>query len=217
MPFPRKKYGKVGRQVMKVGNTAYGVASKALSIANQVKKLVNAEYKYVDTSGSGNVSSTGTIDCLSLIAQGTTATTRTGNTVKYARLSLKMLQAANVTTDNNFGVSRYIIFRDLQSDGTAPTVAEVLESASVNAFLNNNNKARFTVLKDFYLKTSSKTSNTNNVFKCSIPLSHHGYYKSSGGTIAEVQNDNLFILFINWGNTNPPNYAYTARLRFLDN
>lgn len=142
-----KPYGYLEYSKMPTAKKAVSIAKKALTIARK------GEMKYSDQSIYNAVATvnTGDIQCLSLIAQGDSATTRDGNhiTAMSLRLHYDLTRISQTATTGSLARRyRLIVFKDKVSDGTAPTVAEVLISADVHSPLKPENKKRFTVLVD---------------------------------------------------------------------
>lgn len=210
--------GKGYRKFKRGVGTAYKVASKALDLAIKTKKLLNVEYKIIDTADQGFFNPLGIVIPINLCGQGTGAQARTGVSVKTISNQYRMFVTASAANTTNDQVYRVIMFRDRNNQGVAPLVTDVLESAFVNAPLNNNNKTRFEVLHDKidYVGTNSKQSSIWKIFKREKGNSH-AYYEGSNNTIAELLRGGVFLLLIGEAAMNQPHYEFISRFKFIDN
>ena len=66
------------QEVARFAGDAYDLARRSWSGLNQIRKLINIEEKFLDTSVSQNPDQSGAMTCISQTAQGTTMNTRIG-------------------------------------------------------------------------------------------------------------------------------------------
>lgn len=206
------KYAKTG------GAMALQKAGQALSVARSVYGLLNTEFKSKDVYDSGtSISSTASFSLLNGMAKGDTISTRTARSIlcKSLELNLTFIQHASATET----LIRAIVFIDKSPEGTAPTVAQLLDASGYThvAQRNLNYRKEFVILKDFRFHLSSNNQEvvTKQFYK---KLNMHTIFDDSdAGTIADIMNNALYIMW--WSNeaTNTPTFYMQSRVRFLDN
>ena len=147
--FKRKRMSRSQRYLnyAKVGATVASTAFTALKVAQGLAAIINTEFKHYDVEFAAGVSNTGSVSIISNMAGGTTSVTRTGNVILPKGLSVKMQFDihASATVDS---VIRIMIIKDSQQDGTAPTIAQILDTVAPLAHMNLDNQPRFRILKD---------------------------------------------------------------------
>lgn len=117
-------------------------------------KRAGVELKAVDTTVSHVPSSTsGTItSSVNVVAQGSGEDERVGRKINIKalhfryRLTLPLVNASATEPDSD--LVRVIFFVDRQTNGTAATVTDVLESADVHSYCNLSNQGRFAIIWD---------------------------------------------------------------------
>jgi hypothetical protein len=193
--------------------TAYGL--------NEIRKLINIETKFVDTGSSGSVDYSGTMLCVSQLAQGLTSTDRVGDSIKLQTIELRLLLAASATSTNT--IVRVIMFRDLDGAGTAPTPANVLETVgSSHAPLSPykfNRRDRFGLLFDEVVTLQSvlATGLSSTVIAWKVP--HEGHVKYLGTTAASASDGkgSVYLLLVSdLTASNLPTFRSYARLEYTD-
>lgn len=187
----------------------------AVSGVSYLKGLVNSElYKYDDVLASA-VTTSGVISSMNLIAQGDGEGQRTGNSIFVRNIAMQgqaIRNASGATPDSQ--VVRLVIFQDTQQIAdTAPAITDVLETNSVNSYLNKANVGRFKVLfnKKMYL-SSQMPQVPFNYFKT---LRHH--IRFNGSATSDVQKGGLYYFFISNEATNGPSIAMRLRVSYHDN
>ena len=90
---------------------------------------------------------TGSVTLLNGVATGTDFTDRIGRKIVMRSLYLRgtLSPVDGITLDN---MCRVLIVYDMQSNGAAPAITDVLKSATSIAQLNMNNRDRFRVIMD---------------------------------------------------------------------
>lgn len=108
---------------------------------------VNREYKYVD-SGTlvGPMDNVGQTQLIAVVPQGAGQTQRVGRKIMWRSIQYRIQVISDVATVNN--VARWMIVYDRQPNKVLAQVTDILESASPYAFLKDENRDRFLVLKD---------------------------------------------------------------------
>ncbi len=194
-------------------------AEQALSLARATRKLLNVEFFFHDANVAINPDSSGLISELTLIAQGDTVSTRTGNSLLAKSLMLRgtdTVSAAALTPT----VVRHIIFKDTMNLGVAPTVANVLAATvSVNSNLNIEDfPKRFVPLRDWTINLPVPSDQDESVsWKQYVKLNHHIKYDGAAGTAATQRSGGIYHLTISNQSTNDPAVGANSRFRFIDN
>lgn len=185
-----------------------------LNSIKMLKQLVNSEEHYRDVQFNNTFTTAGDIQLLSGIAQGDTDITRSGNKVLFKDIIFR----ANVNASSvpSATTARIIMFVDKECDGSNPTVAQVLQQASVHSPLNMDFSKRFVVLKD-WLFGYSNVGILERVVKTYKTLNFHGFYDGTTVTVTDCKENQIFILFISDAATNAPGYSFWSRIKFYDN
>lgn len=216
----RRQYGRKVRQGSKQAwyNKKYSVgqmASSALRGVSYLRGLVNSEkYKY-DTSVSITATSTGVLHNLTTVAVGDGDNSRTGNSIFVRGLSIQGNTSRNASGTYPDGqVVRIMLVKDGQQiSDTAPQVTDILETASVNSFLNSDTVGRFTVL--WNKKYKLDTQNPNQLIKYNKTLWHHVRYNGTSGS--DIQKGGLYLLIISNESVYGPAMGLQCRLSYHDN
>lgn len=204
-PWYRKKY------------SVMDLASKAWTGVKYLKGLVNSEMHVNDIASSGTVDyTTGAIVSLNQIAIGDDISQRTGQSILVKYISFRGIVYRNSANQNE--TFRIMVFRDTSNQGTAPTLANVLQAnGSAYTPLSNLNltfKDRFKILYTTTLTVSA--TNAEQVFKGYIRLQKH--VKFDGSTATDYQKDSLwFLICSDQTGANLPSYRLYARTAFYDN
>lgn len=184
----------------------------------------SVEKKYLDTAiaWTGD-NSTGMVQSICLIAQGTTDQTRIGTKLIVRNINIRWWATLDSqTTGPNGQLVRLMVVQDLQANGAQAAVTDVLKSANQSAFRNLDNDERFKVLYDKWqtinpTAQNAATSSALNVSqlkkvnkKCYIPI----VISSTTNDIANVKSNNIFVLGIATGAVS--NISAQCRIKFTD-
>lgn len=216
--YSKRRYQKRRRRRRPARGGGYlGTASRALAVAYGVKRLLNVEKKYIDsTPGSGgvSVSSSGTVTLLNGCAQGDTDQTRDGNQMKMTSMSLRGY-VTNHPSAANTSVRMMILIKK-SNDGAAPVPNLVLDSLSPNSLYNRDHIHRYKVLSDkrYVLNSAART---NIQFTLNIPMDEKVRYDGTTASVADIDKSGLYILLISDQSTNTPIFYYNARVNYVDN
>ncbi len=221
MPYKKRYYNKRSSRpgYKACGKMVYSDAKKALAIARGVKSLINVEYKFLDNHA--NLAASGmsaTILDLPIMAQGDTANTREGNSIKLTKCILNgnIIQHSSATNS----IVRLMLVWDAQANGAAPAIADILEdSTATDNIISPYNvpfKKRFFVLWD---KVFPLTANGGGVkaYHKVVNLNHHVRYNGNAGTVADLTSGNLAFIHFSNEPTNTPSLTHWERIRFIDN
>lgn len=196
--------------------SAYDMALKAWGMAKYIKKLINVESKFCDTTlGVTAVTTTGAVTQLSAISEGSDYNNRDGLSVKAQSIYIRgMTSVSSSATDANENI-RLILFIDKESVG-APALGDLLENAgNYLSPLNHTNGKRFQVLCDKVITLQSNGSNSK-PFKIYMPMRHHlKWYNTTTGT----KQGHVYLAYVSDGNTaaTEPTLEFYSRLRYIDN
>lgn len=195
--------------------------AKGASIKSMVAAAIRqvSEKKFFDSSlGSSAPSATGAIQSgLLFMANGTDDQTRIGNSINVTSIGYKFVGtlATSETTEN---AVRVILFRDIQSNGAAPTVADVLTTAAFDSYFNPDNVERFEILDDRIIRVGACTGTTTAILpmiatsNCYKKLSFKSTYTSNSAIVPS--SNNLCILTI--GRNTAGTYTFRIRARYTD-
>jgi len=106
------------------------------------------ERKVIDVDPANYVAdTTGSVTLLNGIATGTDFTDRIGRKIRMKSFYIRgVVRPIDATIGNT--LARLIIVYDMQTNGAAPAITDVLKSASPSSQLNMNNRDRFRILID---------------------------------------------------------------------
>lgn len=219
MPYKRTKRAKrapirkrKGPGFLKKAMGAGAMAYSALVMAKRLKDMVNTEYKFYDVNNGSNPDWTGSLSTLNTPNQGSTDSTRIGDSIKCQNLTLRGYITANAASA---AFVRMMIIWDPQAKSA--TTADILEyTGSVYApFSPKDYDKRFQtrVLLD-------KTFNVmpadviQREFDYVIPIDQHTQFEAGG---IGINSGALKILLISNLSANLPGVFYQARLSYTDN
>ncbi len=194
-------------------------AAKALAVAYSVKRLLNVEFKRTTLIATGgNLTEGGTITQLTNLSIGDTTTTRDGSQVKYTSVSFDgyFNQHASATQT----MIRIVLVMDNQTNGAIFTTAQLFQDATADDVIvspfNADFSNRFSILYDkkFAMTAGGKEIVTVKFWK---KLSMTTKYSGTAGTIADLSEKSLALVFITDEATNVPTVHHQTRLRYLDN
>jgi len=177
--------------------------------------IKNEEMKYVDTNiGTAvAVSSTPTITCLNLLAQGNNASNRIGNQVRIMRIECRVVSVVGDATQ----VMRFVLVWDKQPNGALALEADLFSVAGQPISLRNNDKIkRFDFLydKQFSLDTNDSVKVLLDV---NTRVNRISYYNGTTGLISNITTGALLLYQISDSGAVPhPTQGVALRVYFLD-
>jgi len=202
------------------------------------RRGMDAEKKVADLGPAQlSMNTTGTFTLLAAPVPGSDFTNRIGRKTLIKSVYIRGIVTAELADQDGpvVGISgaqlgRMIIFADMQPNGAAPIVTDLLTSANSTAQLNLNNRDRFRIYCDkcfaieayAYSTTAGASvaslSNAYNVKKFKKLNLETIYNAGTAGTIADIQSGALYMLTI--GNraagTDDCTAALSTRVRFVD-
>lgn len=156
---------------------------------------------------------------LNPLLQGLSDRTRLADDTWFTSIQVK-LSISTVGTSIVGNTCRYIIFRDKQSNGAAPTFTQLLDNSTITnltqAPYNMDNKKRFKIIADrrfsmnpslvtgFTPATGATTSTLSidnvHTFRRKLSFSTN-YGLSNAGTIADISTNSVYILLLSDAST----------------
>lgn len=206
---PRKAYKRVKPYVKSYLQKAQWAVRQIMWL----KRLINTEIKYTDTSFNSNVDDTGSIQPITQFEGGTGEDQRVGDHIKAFKLHLR--GHIRLASDDDSTSVRFIIVHDKHNNqGTDPTLAEILDSTATRSYKNRDNTYRFDYLYDrYYLLGAGSDTQINLKFNKNL------YHKITWGssTAADTRKGHLYVLMLSDETLNPPRFTWETRFRYVDN
>lgn len=191
-----------------------GVVGKVLS---GIGNMINVETKWSDTSISLEPTTTGIVTLLTGIAQGATDVTRNGNSILSKSIDVKLTVNQHVST--SYTICRMMLIIDKENaQGTAPTLAQLLQNVTPQDFLNQDNTDRFVVLYSslFIMRTGTNSSVRTIEFHKNLS-DLHIRYDGTAATQANATQNHLYLILLSSEDTNKPIFSGKIRYKFMDN
>lgn len=216
MPYRRRYRRRRRRRPTRGQNYRAGLGQLWRDVKT-IKNMVNVEYKAHDNDNSTTPSSSGSLILLNGISQGDGESNRDGVQVRYKSCEHSVVVSQHTSATQT--ILRWLLFIDLQPDGSTPGMSEVLDTSSAPAYMaarNLDNRSRFLILKDKSFAMSS-TGTRMHAWKYFRKLDLKTLYTGTGSLIGNIKNHSLFLLLVSSEATNTPTVVYHNRLRFIDN
>lgn len=215
----KRFFRKAGKYVKKQGNRLYkryaNDPSKLIADVKFLKSVVNPELKYCDKYLTEAVTTSGHIDPINLIAEGTAPYEREGISIKANAVFIRVGMKINQTTPTTCYV-RTMLIRDQISNGSVPTIADLFETTSnILSPLKKSSTMRYRVYFDKIHQLD--TYHGIKDFKKYIPLDFHMRYQGSGATQSDIEANGMYL--VHWSDTtsNNPTLIWASRLTYYDN
>lgn len=216
-----KRNAKASDGVGQYASDAWSLAKRTAYGLNEIRKLINIETKFVDTvSGLGSVTQSGTVTCITQLAQGLTSTDRVGDSIKLQHIEVRGTVIINPLATNT--TVRVIIFRDLDGYGTAPTCTDLLENVGGTVAPNSpykfNKRQRFSILFDEMFQLQSILAQGTSSDAWYFNTAHAGHVLYLGSTAAAASNGkgSVYVAAISEEATNTPQFDFYSRVLFTD-
>lgn len=185
------------------------------------------ELKTIDVDNiSGGVPAAGNITLLNGVSQGTDYTDRIGRKIMLKSILWRGFIYPNpAVTLPGGSFCRIMIFYDCQTNATAPSVSDVLQTTSYDSPLNLTNRDRFKVMFDKFYAVNSNAYSAGALTAGSPMPKQIKFYKkmsmevifgSTGGTVGSIQTGGLFLLTICALTNNACLLDSYSRTRFTD-
>lgn len=216
-----RRRGKFAKRYPRINNLADS-AAKIFGLQKQVdlmKGLINVEKKFIDVENTATLpTSSGVIEVLNDIPAGDDAEERNGNSIlaKYITLNGRIVINPSATTT----FVRILVVVDKHGQGTPPTLAQLLQDASINRNLtsrmNIDNVDRFYVLFNRLIPLNNNGNGTK-VFKMYRKLNFH--LKYDGTSTGSYDSNAIYCVMISDQLVTDPTpfINWHSRIAFYDN
>jgi len=212
----RKKKRRGGRGGKRGGGRITGAQIAGMLASSGFKYLFNTEDKYQDIAITTTVDNSGLVTLLNGLTQGTTVSTRIGDSVKWVNITVSWSLTISVSAATTF--VRIILFRDKQCDGAAPnTFVNLLMSASYDALYNPVYSNRFVVIYDNKVGLNTGDDQVYVGDRSFNQTFHTRYGLGNAGTIADIATNSCYLALISDQPTNRPAFLANIRVMFVDN
>ncbi len=207
----KSSYGACGRMVL-------SDASKALRIAESVRRLINVEYKFIDTISLQAISTTPLIIPLSNISQGDTTITRDGSQIKCLSIQFSYFWTLNASAAVT--TMRVLLVKDKQTNqslyAAGDLLSDITASDAINSPYNRDNRKRFNIMYDKIISLSDSNHKQMH-FGMKFSQEQILRYDANAGTIADLTQSSYSIMLVSTEPTNTPVFTSFVRLNFVDN
>lgn len=209
-------------QAGKMAYTANRKASLALSMLNSEKKFVDL------TAQTPGAISAGAFTLLNPLSQGTANGTRVGDQVRFTDLDVRLTL---YNTPTNTAWVRIMIIKDMQPNGAAPTLANLLSDTGggVVSFRNLDYGKRFRVYADrvYSLMANDLETPAQPMFvkfhvdlkgtkKKNLPnITEYGL--GNAGTIADISKGAYYLVSLSNLTSSGPTVSFNSRMKYVDN
>lgn len=166
---------------------------------------------------------TGAIELLATVPQGTSVNTRVGKKIRWKSIQCRgrySVNSATIFTD----IAMLVVY-DKRPTGSMPAITDILVTANPRAFNNDANSGRFRILKrvDFCMTGNSTAPATGNeAFDADFFLDLKGLkgvFKAAGtGQIGDIEEGALYLVTVGdqAAGTGAANLIAGFRVRFQD-
>lgn len=191
------KWGSKRRSYVGATKGAAIAAIRALppSGVNRGVQLSEGELKSVDHNGALACNTTGTLLLLNGIARGDEINERNGREVTMRSVELKVQSAVTAGTGID-QIQRHLLVYDRQTNGTALTIAQVLDSVSTVAMKSLENRRRFKILMDrTVVLNATAEPGSMNYYKYYRRIFYPVTFNSGdAGTVADITTGSLYFI-----------------------
>lgn len=211
-------------------NSRRSLASAGSGYSGSFSRFGRDELKTIDVAPTqAEATGTASINLLNGVATGTDYTGRIGRKIRMKNLYLRIQVAPvdQVTSDTHL---RLLVVYDMQTNGAAPAITDVLNTASTVDHVNLNNRDRFKILVDKCIPIGANVntatqaySNGRNVYyiKKYISLASRGcsdvLFNGTGATISSIATGSIYFLYFSGVTAGlGPQVTWSSRIRFQD-
>jgi len=183
-----------------------------------------SELKWIDINSTAAFNAATGVAALTLLngcTLGSDATNRIGRKIVMRSLQMRMSVLDTAVQAARFA-GRVLVVYDSQSNGVAPTQADILQAAtSWHAPMNLNNRERFKVIWDKIFTIDSIQGSGNNPWICKkfkkLPNLETIFNSGNAGSVGDIQTGSLYMLTFATGEAaSTPGMVFYSRVRFAD-
>lgn len=202
-------------QVSRFAGDAYSLAERAVKGVKFLSKLINIETKFADFIANTGVTTTPIVVYVSALAQGLDISNRVGDSIRLQGLQYAFsISVSLLCTGPNW--IRILLVRDLQNQGAAPVLTDVLTGLSSVALPNYIQSSRYNILYDETVAFVREVGPMVDIRKGTIPLNGHVKYRSTSAAAASAAEGSLFLMAVSSLAVNNPSLDYCVRLTYTD-
>lgn len=203
MPYA-KRYRR--KRNYKRGNSS--LAKKAYVLAKKAYKM--PELKYATITGTLTApTTTGTMQCISLVSQGNTNNTRIGDTIHPTSVNLRMKM--NLNASATASQVRVIVFRWISESPNTGSVTDILGSSTITSYKADDTRYQSEFLMDRVF--SLNTDRPEIYLQRKIKLNKYMSFAEASAT--PIRNG-VYIAILSDEATNAPALDYQTRLFYRD-
>lgn len=198
---------------------AYREAPMLANLAVRGLSLAPGEFKSVDVHAATAVTTTPLVVLLNGIARGDDINERTGREVDMRSIQFSaQVRAATATGVDQ--THRVLIVYDRQTNAAAPTMAQVCESATIQAPRNLENRKRFSILFDeIYNLNAAAESGSSRQIRWYRHLNHPETFNSGdAATVADITTGSVYLIVLGTeaAGATSGSIDYWSRIRYQD-
>jgi len=182
------------------------------------------EAKVVDTDPANySMDTTGSVTLINGVATGSDFTDRIGRKIILKSVYVRGI-IKPVDSQTNDALCRMMVVYDMQANGAAPAITDILKSATSQSQLNMNNRDRFKIIFDKVVALGARdiasgyTGLVNVVpIKKYKKLRHETVFSGTLSTIGSISTGALYL--VNVGDQSSGlggNFSGSVRVRFID-
>lgn len=185
--------------------------------------LVRRETGYNDYSSGVNLpfDTTGSIQLIATVAQGTTVGTRVGKKIMWKSLQMRGMIISNAAA--NYNNCCLLVVYDKRPTGSLPAITDILDAANAAAMNNDANSGRFVILsrRQWILEANAGAPNgkSNASVDDFVKINRYCEYKAAGtGAIADISSGAVYVVSVgsNAPGTGAAASNFAFRMRFID-
>lgn len=214
----KKQFGRFGSKALSAyqSPSVPAIAKAAWSGVKYLRTLVNSETHKLDASAAGQtVSTTAAVVHVSSIAQGDTASQRTGNSVLAKYVSVRMRIVSSIASTAT--TCRVMLVIDKQQVGdTAPVIGDILEtSTNPMSHYNPSTAGRFQVIFDKIYQFDNLSKRAVFIKVSKNINKYHIRFNGTAGT--DIQKNGVYLVYLSSEATNTATADWFTRLTWHDN
>jgi len=221
--FAARKAAYKARPAKRAQSARVGLANRVVRRAMSTRAASKGELKFIDLSNTmtTNIGGSGfsALNLLNGVAVGTDATTRIGRKISIKSLLVRWKANLQATSVGGSPI-RIICVYDKQTNGAAPTAANILLADAFLAPNNLDNRDRFVTLFDIITDPLSVAGDVEIGASMFKRLNLETMFNSTGdATVASITTGSIYMMAAQAGSVTvaAPTVVFRSRVRFEDN